>query len=910
MTRKIVMGVLALAAVVAGAWWIVSRGRGDAASRQPHERVVAATPRPAQPAKPGAGEPGPRSAAVRWSLDADPEGPLRLEGQAVDPDGHGVGGAEVWLSSVPPRTAKTDDDGTFAFDKLVGRSYAISATRGELLGGPVRFKLTAHSDPVVIRLVAGAGIAVTVVDQAGHPIKEAEVKLGDREQQGPRPVKTGDGGTARLAPVHPGWLTIVASAPGYAPGSAFATAGAAGTTAQVTVRLRRGYPVSGHVRDEAGKPIAGARVTIDDGLWAGQIDTGGATTDAQGGFTIAALAAGAHALLAVDGEHAPARSPRIAVSDRPVDNVEIVMKAGGVVAGKVVDTSHQPVPFATVRVAAADLRTQGAARQATTDQRGGFEVRGLPRVKLQARAESEAAASKIADADLSDRSERKDLELVLEIAGTIAGTVVDDNGAPVPEVAVNAFPDVLRGASQDGLALAGLSSAITGGDGAFTIRGLPDGSYRLWAARGASGRGMWGHQATAARTGDKGVRIVLSAPGTLTGQLALPGSGAAPAVASVSIGLQSSPAVGGGFRVEDIEPGSYDVVVRGLEFAELVRGDVKIEPGKVTDLGTVTVPRGRRVTGVVVDAAGAPVAGAQVKVGAILMAAADESADQATIDEVSGVRSAIADGQGAFAITGVPATPTSVMAEHPERGRSVAVAVPEGEVDPPPFSLVVRGFGSIAGKVTRKGQPVADAAITESTTGGTTQGQVARTGADGTFLLSKVSEGSHVLNAMQQVAMSTKSTSLTVNVIAGQQVTANIDVPVGEITVTAQIEPRPGNKVDAAQVFMFAGTVNLSTGRQLIDGVLQRSLQGAKFWFGADKPPVEFTEIVAGDYSICALPITGDMADQQFQRRLQSNLALLKVYCKPAHVAAAPLAQRFAIDVPAMSPLPAPAPAQ
>jgi len=908
MNRKIVMGVLAVAAVVAGVWLMVSRSRGDVALRQPHDRVVAAAAKPAPTAPPATGGPAPRSAAVHWSLDADPEGPLRLEGQVIDPDGHGVGGAEVWLSAVPARTAKTEDDGTFAFDKLVGRSYTISAARGELLGGPVRFKLTAHSDPVVIRIAAAAGIAVSVVDQAGHPIKEAEVKLGDSEEQGPRPVKTGDGGTARLAPVRPGWLTIVASAPGFAPGSAFATAGAAGTTALVTVRLRRGYPVSGRVRDEAGKPIGGARITIDDGPWGGQIDTGSATSDAQGGFTIAALAAGAHALVAVDGEHAPARSPQIAVSDRPVGNVEIVMKAGGVVAGKVFNPSHQPVPFAAVRVAATGPRIQAAARQTTTDQNGGFEVRGLPRVKLQARAESDAAASAIADADLSDRSERRDLELVLDVAGTIAGTVVDDKGAPVPEVAVNAFPDILRGASTEGLAVAGLSSTVTGGDGGFTIHGLPDGSYRLWAARGASGRGVWGQQSTAARTGDQGVRIVLSAPGTLIGQLALFGSGAAPAVASVSIGQQSaSPVIGGRFRVEDIEPGSYDVAFRGLEFPELVRGDVKIEPGKVTDLGTVTVPRGRRVTGVVVDAAGAPVAGAQVKLGAILMAVADDSADQTNIDEVSGVRSAIADGRGAFAITGVPTTPTSVMAEHPARGRSVAVAVPEGEVDPPAFSLVVRGFGSIAGKVTRKGQPVADATITESSPGGATQGQVARTGADGTFVMSKVSEGSHVLNAMQQTVMSVKSTSLTVNVIAGQQATANIEVPIGEVTVAVQIKPRPGDKVDAAQVFLFAGTVNLATGRQLIDGVLQSSLQGTKFWLGADKPTPEFAELVAGDYSICALPITGELSDPQFQRRLQSNLALLKVYCKPAHVAAAPLAQSFAIDVPAMSPLPAPA---
>jgi hypothetical protein len=35
---------------------------------------------------------------------------------------------------------------------------------------------------------------------------------------------------------------------------------------------------------------------------------------------------------------------------------------------------------------------------------------------------------------------------------------VDGDGKPVPEVQVNAFPDVLGGASTEGLALAGMSS--------------------------------------------------------------------------------------------------------------------------------------------------------------------------------------------------------------------------------------------------------------------------------------------------------------------------------------------------------------------------------------------------------------------------------------------------------------------
>ena len=155
--------------------------------------------------------------------------------------------------------------------------------------------------------------------------------------------------------------------------------------------------------------------------------------------------------------------------------------------------------------------------------------------------------------------------------------------------------------------------------------------------------------------------------------------------------------------------------------------------------------------------------------------------------------------------------------------------------------------------------------------------------------------------------MSMKSTSVTVQVTAGKETTANIEIPVGDITVTVQVKPLAGNKVDAAQIFLFAGSVSVANGRQLVDGIFQSSLQGVKFWLGAGKAVPEFAELVAGDYSICGLPITGDMADMQFQRRLQENMQLLKVLCKAAHVTPSPPSQAFEIELPAMTPLPAPA---
>src|SRR5262245_60186083 len=173
MNRKLVGGVVAVLVVVAGVWLLWFRGDGDAKSTTGGGSARSGTIKVDLPSS----RPGARGFGPRWSLDVDPEGPLRLEGQVVGPDGRGVGDAEVWLSSVPPRSAKTEGDGTFTFDKLVGRTYSVSAKAGDLVGGPTTFKLTVKSDPVVIRLGAGAAVVVSVVDDGAKPIADAEVKL-------------------------------------------------------------------------------------------------------------------------------------------------------------------------------------------------------------------------------------------------------------------------------------------------------------------------------------------------------------------------------------------------------------------------------------------------------------------------------------------------------------------------------------------------------------------------------------------------------------------------------------------------------------------------------------------------------------------------------------------------------------
>jgi uncharacterized GH25 family protein len=904
MTRKHVAVLAALAAVVLAVWFFLGRDRGDDTKASSSHARTGKLDLPKLASKPAHDDsPAPRGMAPRRSLDIDPEGPLRLEGQVQDEDGDGVGGAVVWLDSVPPRSAKTEDDGTFAFDKLVGREYRLSALSGERVGGPVEYKLTETSDPVVIRLTQGAKVVVTVLADNGKPVEGATVRLAS---MGERTARTAADGTTTLAPVHPGWVAVQATADGYAPGQGFTQVGSAGATGTLKITLHHGVAVSGRVIDEHGKPIAKAHVATA-GIWDIPGGGDGVQTDAKGQFTFGALPPGTHTLTATDGEHAPARSAPVTVADRPVDNVTITMRDGGTLTGTVVDDASKPVPFATVRVAGDGQQMWMIdARQATSDRSGHFEIHGLARAKLKARAESDDAASQIADVDLSSTT-KAEIKLVLDVKGTIAGIVVDETNQPVAEVQVNAFPDLLGGEAPEAISLAGMSSATTDGGGHFTIRGLPDGGYRVRAARQTGGMFQWGQQGTPAKVGDKNVRIVLAADGSVVGKLALE-DGNAPKLATVQIGfMPGTPSGGdGSFKLSDVAPGTYDLHVHGAEFAEYVQHDVKVEPGKPTDLGTITLVRGRKLTGRVVDASGDPVPGAKVKSGNMLWSMQGAEDQMENFEEMSGMRSAVTDQDGRFTLIGIAKKATNVLADHPERGRSNALEVPAGTEDPPPVTLTLRGFGTISGKVTLKGEPVGGATITDTPKGGGAQVRMVQSGTDGTFTLTKIGEGTHVVSAMQQTGfgMSLKSTSTTVQVRAGKDTKVTIDIPVGQIKLTVAIKPLPNQKVDAAQVFLFRGTILVHNAKELTDGFLSGGVQGMKFWFGEGKPAPEFDELVPGDYSACSIPVTGDMSDSKFQQRMQEHMDALLVYCKKVKLTPSPLAQTVTQELPAMAPLP------
>lgn len=914
MTRKHVVVGLVVLALVAGGLWYLRSGDGDGpATAEPASDTETAVPRAPDRAGEGSDQ-GAASAGTQTTslvMDADPVGALVLEGQVLDASDDPVEGAMVYLASRPPRTATTAADGSFSFDKLVGRRYGVSARRDEMAGGPVIYDLTADSDPVVIRLRASPSLRVTVIDRTtGTAIAGAMVGMAGMDDAF---AATDADGVATVKGVRSGWEQMVVKASGYATHKQFMRVPDAAMQVERRVELERGFEIAGTVVDKAtGEPVANARVIARSSARPfDPIDvfSDGVNSDAKGRFAIEGLAVGTYRFLAIHERYAPGTSAGVTISESSQPAVEIALEEGGVVVGKVVDGAGAAAPWAQVNLTTRpEARGQwggGVQRQVVAGDDGRFEIGGLPRERMSLIANTAEASSPIVDVDLAAASRVQGLELTLTITGAITGTVVDEAGEPVAEAQVYASPDFWGGENASEIAIRGGGVATTDGGGRFAIRGLADGSFLLRASRSVSIQQSLGKQ-TKARTGDSGVRLVLAREGGVKGRVAMP-DGAAPELAIASIGWAGAvPVTGGAFQIDGVPPGTYDLTLSG-PFPRRTVKDVVIESGKTADVGTVKIDPGRVVSGRVLGPNGRPVEGAQVALGqqivgdgANLVTQLDEATAQAL-----GIRRGTSGADGSYRIAGVGPDEAALAAEHPELGRSLPVTIaPAGQDARHELRLVP--FGSVTGTVTISGKPAPDVSVIASSTTSARQVVATTSGHDGGFAIDRIAAGEYKVLAMIGGGATAQMAAAQVVVEPGKAATAELDIAVGDIDYAVLVTGKDGAQVDAAQVFLF-GNPELSpkTGDEVQQAFISTGASGtAKMAFANAGTAAVFEKIEPGDYARCVIPITGDMNDPTFAQRLQQNVATIAVYCAPIEVAPSPARQNAEVAVPAMTPLP------
>ena len=913
--RRIAIAAAVLVAAALAVFLWLRKGEDGGSSKKAGPAAGAAGPKRAGSGDSGGSE---LPTAPPVAMDNDPVGDLQLEGQVLGPDDEPAAGALVMLGSVPPRTATSEKDGSFSFDKLIGRTYALTARSGDLVGGPVMHTLREKSDPVVIRLAPGASVEVTVVAAGGgSPIAGATVDAGDDAESGAPTATTDSAGHALLRGLTPSSYAVVhARASGYAPGNALVQVPSApGARGAARIELRAGAPVSGVVVDEGGAAIRGAKVAARDVSlpWDLPDERDLATTDDKGRFTIKAVPAGTYRFLATHGDHAPGSSDPVTLDGTSSkEDVRITLKPGGIAAGKVVDGGGAAVPWATVRIGSARGAMQmrdAATRQVIAGADGAFEVKGLARAPLIAIALSESASSQAVPVDLTTASAKRDLVLSLELTGSIAGVVVDGSGEPVAEAQVAGYPDFFAGEVGEDFTLRGPAVDSTDGGGHFALRGLPAGNYRLFPSRSGLGQNPFARQGTPAKTGATGVRLVLQADGSVKGRVEFEGGGA-PALFTVSTGYLAGVPVAskdGSFELPSIAPGTHDIAIRGPDFAETFVRGVEVASGQAKDVGAVVVKRGRNVTGRVVGPDGRAVGGATVVLGKQLFGDGKSIASSAMagFEERMGVRRTTSDGDGRYAMRGIGDKELLIAAEHDAQGRSAALAVPAGK-DSVTIDLKLAGVGGVTGRVRAGGKPAAAAQVIATASGAAQQNIMVTTGDDGLYTIERLAVGSYKVAAMLGSGFGGTMASRSVAIKAGQRATLDIDIPLGDVTLAVAVQALSGT-INSAQIFLFDGAVSVDNAKALQQKFMAASDGGGaqiKFWLGGD--PVKFEKVAAGKKSVCVIPITGNLSDPMFQQRLQEHLDTLKVYCKPTEVKPSPADQTFTAAVPPMDPLPAP----
>lgn len=384
------------------------------------------------------------------------------------------------------------------------------------------------------------------------------------------------------------------------------------------IRLPSGCRVVGTVLGPDGRAAHGVRVR------AFAVERGRSQplrqvlTDERGFYRLEHLPTGV-VEIEVEGEGAARMrtAPFLLSSARPEVVKNFRLSEGLVLEGIVRAPDGQPLPGARIR--ARLLRGQAACRaEATSDERGGFRLTGLVRGPFHVVCERKGFARWM---DTVEVGTIKRLRIVMLPTLGIAGRVVDPQRKPIPAFFLQVFA-----AEPDGRPKHPLGSPFKVRDekGAFQIPDLEPGHYRIkvfapgWAptlSRLVELRRSW-VQGVVVRVREGG-RIA----GRVTDAAGSPVAGAL--VRLVGAGYAENPlsdllqdpstyvartrtAEDGSFAIEALENGTYQVRIQAPGFRLARVEGVRVKLGETTDVGTVQLTAGARLSGVVLGPSQVP----------------------------------------------------------------------------------------------------------------------------------------------------------------------------------------------------------------------------------------------------------------------------------------------------------------
>ncbi len=432
-------------------------------------------------------------AAVKLAL-ALVAGGRRLTGLVTDVSGGPIAGARIDAAKLTLgradraiATAVTGPDGRY--ELAVPEGHLMVAARSPDYAAQSRLVEVGPAGATAdFALVPGGAIEGVVLDEkTRQPVPGAEIDV-QRERSGVmalaeaggHSVVAGADGRFRVTGLRPGVYELDAGAEGRRTrSSTLVGLGVAEQVAGVELLVGAAPAIRGTVVDEAGAPVAGAKVSAIE-----RDARGEATSDAGGAFVLEGMRAGAFRLFARGDAVLPAGATRVELRDQDVDGVVVRVRKGLTIKGHV-----EPRQVAEVSLEPDDSGPDGGPmmtmmmsgpRSVVTGPDGAFELSPVApgKMELSARCPSGDQGS------MSVTVAPPVAEVVLKVGpgASIAGRVVDGAGKPVAgaTVVASATGGTEHTRIVNGVMTSGVQG-LTGAGGAYELRGLAAGTYRVTA---------------------------------------------------------------------------------------------------------------------------------------------------------------------------------------------------------------------------------------------------------------------------------------------------------------------------------------------------------------------------------------------------------------------------------------------
>lgn len=538
---------------------------------------------------------------VNSAGQAVPEAEVGVRGAM---DGMARQGLPRSLRRLLQRRGKTDGEGRFEFDDLQpDRDLLLWIRHPEYVNQ--EHHVRASEEMLEITLSAGAFLRGRVLDSQGKGLGNAQLQVkieplveGQQFSGGHSVLSAGSSGadgTFEIAGVTSGRVTVSARFDGYQEGETTTEVSDGDVVEGLTVQLLAALELQGIVLDEQGAPAPNARISVMHETSENQRSTQSTAAGSDGRFRLPGLVSGDATVEARDDQGR--RVSRPIVLEAGMVPVTLILEAGQVLSGRVVDSGGEGVADAEIRLRGATKMLSKGSRE---DGRFVLRLEGGGRYSLGATRADLGRATM--DLDVPEGGSLESIELVLPVGGKIVGHIDGLSAEDLLRVGLRA---TLKAKPFFGAFSRMTREGRVDLEGSLVIEGIFPGTWSVRADVRGSARSA--EQTVEVHSPGETVVVDLSlgeAGVTLSGQILHNGAPAAHAMVSPGhVRVDSA----GRFRIEGLEPGPYRLYIYGPWGDHVHEGEIYADDEIQISIESL------QLVGQVVDGNGEPLGGVQVQ---------------------------------------------------------------------------------------------------------------------------------------------------------------------------------------------------------------------------------------------------------------------------------------------------------